>query len=89
MFGYILSEIGTDGALCTDGRSWTQLITMFIYIKSTTVYVPSPNPSLASECAPPPGTMGGGGHTRAGKGLGESQFQQLEKKLSTLLTLWS
>jgi hypothetical protein len=44
-----------------------------IYIKSTTVYVPllsprriwvSPTPSLASECAPPPRTGGGGmGHT--------------------------
>jgi hypothetical protein len=24
----------------------------------------SPTPSLASKCAPPPGTKGGGGHTR-------------------------
>ena len=35
------------------------------YIQSTTVYVPSsdldsPTPSLGSECAPPPGTKGGG-----------------------------
>jgi len=60
--------------------------TKYIDIKSTTVYVPSSelglsHPSLASECAPPPGTKwgeGGGvhvGHTRlAGEGLGESQF---------------
>jgi hypothetical protein len=47
-----------------------------------------PTPSLASECAPPPGTKGGGAHTRAGEGLGESQFQRLEEKLSTLPTLW-
>ena len=39
----------------------------------------SPTPSLASECAPPPRTAGGGG-----EGLGESYFRRLEKKLSTL-----
>ncbi len=44
----------------------------------------SPNPSLASECAPSPRT-GGGAHSPAGEGLGESQFLRLEKKLSTLL----
>jgi hypothetical protein len=50
----------------------------------------SPNPSLASQCAPPPGTF----HphpSRAGEGLGESQFQRLEKKLIALClvpTLW-
>jgi hypothetical protein len=47
----------------------------------------SPNPSLASECAPPPRT--GGGTLAAGEGLGESQFWRLEKKLSTLHTLWA
>jgi hypothetical protein len=54
--------------------------------------LPSPNPSLASECAPPPEPGGGGvgRHTRlrGGEGLGESQFRRLEKKLSTLPTLW-
>ncbi len=34
----------------------------------------SPNPSLAIECAPPPGTKGEGAHSPAGEGLGESQF---------------
>jgi hypothetical protein len=47
----------------------------------------SPTPSFASECAPPPGTIGGRAHLPAGEGLGESQFRQLEKKLSTLPTL--
>jgi hypothetical protein len=47
----------------------------------------SPNPSLASECAPPP-EPDGGAHSSAGEGLGESQFRRLEKKLSTLPTLW-
>jgi hypothetical protein len=47
----------------------------------------SPTPSLASECAPIPGTKGGVAHSRAGEGLGESQFQRLEKKLSTTLCL--
>jgi hypothetical protein len=46
----------------------------------------SPNPSFASECAPEP--KGGGAHSPADEGLGESQFQRLEKKLSTLPTLW-
>jgi hypothetical protein len=54
-------------------------------------YCGSPNPSLASECAPPPWNRGGGGgggsHSPAGEGLGESQFRRLEKKLSTLPTL--
>jgi hypothetical protein len=51
----------------------------------------SPNPSLASECAPPIPNWGGGGgwaHLPAGEGLGESQFRRLEKKLNTLPTLW-
>jgi hypothetical protein len=29
----------------------------------------SPNPSLASEFAPPPRTKGGGGHSPAGEGV--------------------
>ncbi len=47
----------------------------------------SPNPSPASECALPPGPKGRGAHSPAAKGVGESQFRPLEKKLSTLLTL--
>jgi hypothetical protein len=47
----------------------------------------SPNPSLASECAPPP-QNGDGAQLPAGEGLGESQFRRLEKKLSTLPILW-
>jgi hypothetical protein len=45
-----------------------------------------PTPSPASDYAPPPGTKGGT-HSSAGEGLGESQFQRLEKKHSTLSTL--
>ncbi len=59
------------------------------------IFVPSSelglyHPSLASGCAPPPGTKGGGegAHSPAGEGLGESQFRRLERKLSTLPTLW-
>jgi hypothetical protein len=48
----------------------------------------SPNPYLASECAHPPRNGGGGAHSSAGEGLGESQFRRLEKKLSTLPALW-
>jgi hypothetical protein len=69
------------------------LSTKYVYTKSTTLYVPSSELelsqplSLASKCAPPPRT-GGGAHSPAGEGLGESQFRRLEKKLSTLPTLW-
>jgi hypothetical protein len=44
----------------------------------------SPTPSLASECAPPPGTKGGA-HSRADEGLGESQFRRLEKSFALCL----
>jgi hypothetical protein len=43
----------------------------------------SPTPLAASECALPPGPKGGGGkHSPAAKGVGESQFQRLEKSLA-------
>ncbi len=48
----------------------------------------SPNPSPASESDLPPGPKGGGAHSPAAKGVGESQFRRLKKKLSTLPTLW-
>jgi hypothetical protein len=48
----------------------------------------SPTPLAASECALPRGPKGGGAHSPAAKGVGESQFRRLEKKLSTLPTLW-
>jgi hypothetical protein len=47
----------------------------------------SPTPSLASECVPPPEQKGGGTHSHADEGLGESQFGRLEKKPRTLSTL--
>jgi hypothetical protein len=68
-----------------------------IHLEYCTVYVPSlelgplettPIPSPRSECALPPEPKGGA-HSPAGEGLGESQFQRREKKLSTLFTLWS
>jgi hypothetical protein len=46
----------------------------------------SPNSSLASECALPPDQKVEG-HWPAAKGVRESQFRRLEKKLSTLPTL--
>ncbi len=50
----------------------------------------SPNPSPASaRVAPPPGTKGRETHSPGCEGVGtESQFGRLEKKLSTLSTLW-
>ncbi len=47
----------------------------------------SPTPLAAGECSLPPGPKGGGAHSPAAKGIGESQFRRLEKKLSTLPTL--
>jgi hypothetical protein len=65
--------------------------TKLIYLQSTTVFVPSsrnwdsPTLSLASECAPPAGTKGGGAFPPAGEGLGESQFRRLEQSLTLCL----
>jgi hypothetical protein len=43
----------------------------------------SPTPSVAGECAPPPGTKAGWGHTQtAGERLGESQFRRLKNSLA-------
>jgi hypothetical protein len=45
----------------------------------------SPTPLAASECAFPPGPKGGVAHSPAAKGVGESQFQRLEKPLALCL----
>ncbi len=45
----------------------------------------SPTPLAASECALPPGSKGGGAHSPSAKGVGESQFQRLEKRLALCL----
>jgi hypothetical protein len=45
----------------------------------------SPTPLAASECALPLGPKGGGAHSPAAKGVGESQFQRLEKRLALCL----
>jgi hypothetical protein len=56
----------------------------------TTVYVPSSELGLSHPlsrqrvCPSPRNQRGGGAHSLAGEGLGESQFLRLEKKLSTL-----
>ncbi len=52
-----------------------------MYVQSLELGPPTSSP--ASECGPPE-TKGKGG-----EGVGESQFQRLEKKLGTLSTLWS
>ncbi len=46
-----------------------------------------PPPISPASVPLPPESKGGGAHSRAGEGLGESQVQRLEKKLSTLPTL--
>jgi hypothetical protein len=49
---------------------------------------PTPLPQ-ASVPSPPPGSKDGGAHLPAVKGVGESQFRRLVKKLGALPTLWS
>jgi hypothetical protein len=45
----------------------------------------SPTPLAASDCALPPVPQGGGAHSPAAKGVGESQLQRLEKRLALCL----
>ncbi len=45
----------------------------------------SPTALAASECALPPGPKGGGANSPVAKGVGESQFQRLEKRLALCL----
>jgi hypothetical protein len=47
-----------------------------------------PHPSPARECCPPPIWIQGGSTLACGWGGGRSQFGRLEKKPSTLFTLW-
>ncbi len=68
------------------------VLTKYIYIKSTTVYVPSSelglsHPLSRQRVCPSPRTKGGGGwaHSPADKGLGESQFRRLKKNLALCL----
>ncbi len=64
--------------------------TNYINTKSTTVYVPRrnwdyPNPSIASECAPPP-QPGGGGHIRLRmRGWGSPNPDDWRKSLTLCL----
>jgi hypothetical protein len=68
--------------------------TKYVYIKSTTVYVPSSELGLSQPlsrqrvCPSSPQNRGGHTHLRV-RVLRKSQFRRLEKKLSTLPTLWS
>jgi hypothetical protein len=63
------------------------LTTKYLYIWSTIVYVPSlelglPHPFSRQRVCPPPRTKGWGAHSPAAEGVGESQFQRLEKCLA-------
>jgi hypothetical protein len=64
---------------------------MYIYIKNTTVYVPSSELGLSQPlsrqrvCPSPQNQGGEGEHSPAGEGLGESQFRRLEKSLAFCL----
>ncbi len=45
----------------------------------------SPTPLAVGECALPPVPKGGGAHSPVAIGVGESQFQRLEKRLALCL----
>ncbi len=67
--------------------------TKYIYLQSTTVSVPSSELGLSHPALSPasvllPPNQRGGGHTCQRARGGESQIRRLEKKLSTLPTLW-
>jgi hypothetical protein len=94
----ILAEILPSHAVSENFPCHAQYVSQstYIYIKSTTVtvYVPSlelglsqSQPLSRQRVCPSPRTEGGP-HSPAGEGLGEPQFRRLEKKLSTLPTLW-
>jgi hypothetical protein len=44
-----------------------------------------PHPFSRKRVCPPPRTKGWGAHSPAAKGVGESQFQRLEKRLALCL----
>ena len=50
---------------------------------------PSPSPLPQASVPHPVTKVGGGQHSPAGEGVGESPFRRLEKKLSTLPPLWN
>jgi hypothetical protein len=66
--------------------------TKYLNIQSTTVYVPSSelrlSHTLSRQRVYPSPRYQRWGDTLAGEGFGDSQFRRLEKKLSTLPTLW-
>jgi hypothetical protein len=49
----------------------------------------SPNPSPTGECAPSPLVPGGGAHSLAREGLGESQFRRWDIYCGTYFVVWS
>ncbi len=89
-------KIGNSKTTCPglrfDFLCWSRiqmtLHTTYVYLQSTTVYVPSSElrlshpPSRQRVCPSPRSQRGA--HSPAGEGLGESQFRRLEKKLNTL-----
>ncbi len=91
--------IDTDQAqINTAYLIWATLCLLFSSLKAQSTYIyrapqcmsprlnwDSPTPLAASNCALPPGPKGGGAHSPAAKGVGESQFQRLEKRLALCL----
>ncbi len=58
-----------------------------MYFPSSELGLSQPLAPVSPASVPLPPDPGGGGHSPAGEGLGESQFRRLEKKLSILATL--
>ncbi len=66
------------------GRRWRDQSRQSAKLFSSRRNWDSPNPSSAGECAPPPLVPGGGAHSLARKGVGESQFRRGDIHCGTL-----
>jgi hypothetical protein len=74
----------TRGRLCHKVRIYKEYHSACPFVGIGTLPTP-----LSPARVPLPPEPGEGDHSPASEGLGESQFRRLEKKLSTLPTLWS
>ncbi len=92
-----VQETGTSALqpCCSLWKGEIMSRTKYLHIQSTTVYVPSselglPQPLSRKRLSLPPHQRVGAAHSPASVGVWEPQFRRLglEKKLSTLPTLW-
>jgi hypothetical protein len=83
VFTYMLMRLQGLNMMCMEGGGEGLVNgTKYVHIKSTTVYAPRrnwdspPTPHPQASAPPSPLFLGGGEHSLARKGLGESQFRR-------------